>query len=78
MPTKTETRRLAPNRQLMELRINQGLSPNDLAYRAGISGKTVRMAEAGFLPSPRVQHAIAQVFDLSPTAIWPLHLQVGR
>jgi lambda repressor-like predicted transcriptional regulator len=70
--------RRTPNRQLMELRINQGLSPNDLGYRAGISGKTVRMAEAGFLPSPRVQHAIAQVFGLEPTAIWPLHTQVGR
>lgn len=78
MTKLVESRRKAPNRQLMELRINEGLSPNDLAYRAGISGKTVRMAEAGFLPSPRVQHAIAQVFDLEPTSIWPLHLQVGR
>jgi DNA-binding XRE family transcriptional regulator len=62
----------------MELRINEGLSPNDLAYRAGVSGKTVRMAEAGFLPSPRVQHAIARVFERQPTSIWPLHLQVTR
>lgn len=62
----------------MELRINEGLSPNDLAYRAGVAGKTVRMAEAGFLPSPRVQHAIASVFGLQPTSIWPLHVQVGR
>lgn len=61
-----------PNRRLQELRLNQGLSPNDLAYRAGVSGNTVRMAEAGFTPTPRVQFSIARVFDLSPLALWPL------
>jgi DNA-binding XRE family transcriptional regulator len=78
MTTPAESRRAAPNRRLMELRINEGLSPNELGYQAGISGKTVRMAEAGFLPSPRVQHAIATVFNLRPTEIWPLHVQVAR
>lgn len=61
-----------PNRRLLELRLNEGLSPNDLAYRAGVSGNTVRMAEAGFMPSPRVQFAIARVFGLRPLEIWPL------
>lgn len=68
-------RRKIPNRQLQELRINQGLSPNDLAYRAGVSGNTVRMAEAGFIPSPRVQFAIARVFNLSPLDLWPIDQQ---
>lgn len=69
------TRRRAPNRQLQELRINAGLSPNDLAYRAGISGNTVRLAEAGMTPTPRVQFAIARVFDLSPLDLWPIDHQ---
>lgn len=64
-----------PNRVLTSLRINQGLSPNDLAYRAGVSGNTVRLAEAGFRPTPRVQFAIAQVFRLLPLDIWPLEEQ---
>jgi DNA-binding XRE family transcriptional regulator len=61
-----------PHRQLQRLRVNEGLSPNALAYRAGVSGNTIRMAEAGFLPSPRVQFAIAEVFDLRPLDIWPI------
>lgn len=64
-----------PNRRLMALRINQGLSPNDLAYRAGVSGNTIRLAEAGFRPMPRTQFAIAQVFDRLPLDIWPLEEQ---
>ena len=49
------------------------MTPNDLAYKAQLSGKTVRMAEAGFIPSPRTQFAIAGVFGLSPLDLWPLH-----
>lgn len=64
-----------PNRALQELRINAGLSPNDLAYRAGISGKTVRLAEQGFTPSPRVQFAIAREFGKQPLEIWPFEQQ---
>jgi DNA-binding XRE family transcriptional regulator len=65
-----------PNRRLQELRINAGLSPNDLAYRAGVSGKTVRLAEAGYVPSPRVQYAIARIFELQPLDLWPLDRQL--
>lgn len=69
------TRRKRPHRDLQRLRLNEGLSPNALAYRAGISGNTVRMAEAGFHPSPRVQFAIAKVFDLRPLDLWPIEVQ---
>ena len=58
--------------QLMELRINQGWTPADLAFRAGIDQKTVRLVEAGWRPGPRVQYAIANQFDLVPTDLWPL------
>jgi transcriptional regulator with XRE-family HTH domain len=67
------TRSRQTHRRLLELRLQAGLSPNDLAYRAGLSGKTIRLAEAGFIPSPRVQFAIAQVFELRPLDLWPLH-----
>jgi DNA-binding XRE family transcriptional regulator len=65
-----------PNLRLRTLRINEGLSPNALAARAGVSGNTVRMAEDGFLPSVRVQFALAGVFDLRPLDIWPLEDQL--
>jgi lambda repressor-like predicted transcriptional regulator len=77
IPVATKRRR--PNRGLTTLRINAGLSPNALAYRAGLCGKTIRMAEAGWVPTPRVQFAIASVFGKQPTDIWPLDRQmVGR
>lgn len=72
---QTRSVRRSPNRQLQALRINEGLTPNDLAYRAGVSGNTVRLAEAGFTPGPRVQFSIARVFDRSPLDIWPLESQ---
>ena len=71
------TQRRAPHRQLQELRINEGMSPNDLALRAGVSGNTVRLAEAGYVPGPRVQFAISRVFGLLPLDLWPLDRQ-GR
>lgn len=64
-----------PNRKLQALRLNAGLSPNDLAYRAGISGATVRLAERGHTPSPRVQFALAEVFEVTPLDLWPLERQ---
>lgn len=61
-----------PHLRLKELRINAGMSPNDLAYKAGLSGKTVRMVESGWIPSPRVQFQIAMVFELRPLDLWPI------
>ena len=63
--------RRVPHTRLRELRINAGMTPNDLAYRAGVSGKTVRMAEAGWIPGPRTQFQIAAAFDLKPLDLWP-------
>jgi transcriptional regulator with XRE-family HTH domain len=69
------TPRRTPNRRLTELRLNEGLSPSALAWRAGIAAETVRMAEAGFTPTARVQFALARVFQLSPLDLWPLERQ---
>jgi len=68
-------KRRFPHRRLLELRINAGMAPSDLAYRAGVSAKTIRMVEAGWVPGPRVQFAIAAVFDLLPLDLWPLERQ---
>lgn len=65
--------RRTPNRRLQALRINKGMSPNDLAYQAGTTGKTIRLVEAGHVPSPRLQFQIAGVFELLPLDLWPLH-----
>jgi DNA-binding XRE family transcriptional regulator len=71
----TAHRRRPPNRKLTELRVNEGLSPNELAWRAGVSAQTVRMSEAGFVPQPRTQFAIARVFGLLPLDLWPIDRQ---
>ena len=66
-----DARRRIPNRRLQELRINAGLSPNALAIRAGVSGKTVRSAGrlAAIAESPV---AIAAVFNTTPLELWPI------
>lgn len=76
--TRTLSRKPKPLLRLQELRINEGMSPNDLAYRAGLSGNTIRLAEAGYMPSPRVQFAITAVFDLRPLDLWPLDRRGAR
>lgn len=64
-----------PHTQLMGLRLNEGFSREALAYRAGVSRETVRMAESGFVPGARVQFAIAGVFGLRPLDLWPIEMQ---
>jgi DNA-binding XRE family transcriptional regulator len=64
-----------PNTQLIELRVNRGMSPEQLAYFTGVSAPTIRLAERGHLPQARTQFAIAEFFDLSPTDIWPIENQ---
>lgn len=71
MKSPNATRRI-PHQRLKALRVNAGMTPNDLAYRAGLTGKTVRMVEAGFVPTPRTQFAIAAVFEMQPLDLWPL------
>lgn len=63
------------NRHLVEARLNAGLTPNDLAYRAGISGNTVRAAERGLYIGPRAQFAIAHALDVLPLELFPWERQ---
>ncbi len=67
--------RSRPNRSLIEARLNTGLTPNDLAYRAGVSGNTVRAAERGLYIGPRAQFAISHALGLLPLAVFPWERQ---
>jgi DNA-binding XRE family transcriptional regulator len=63
------------NLELVALRVNEGLSREALGYRAGISRETVRLVEDGFVPTPRIQFAIAKVFGLRPLDLWSIESQ---
>lgn len=63
------------NRLLIEMRLNAGLTPNDLARRAGISGNTVRAAERGLYVDPRSQYAIANALGARPLDAFPFERQ---
>lgn len=63
------------NRHLVEARLNAGLSPNDLAYRAGVSGNTVRAGERGLYVGPRAQFAISHALGLLPLEVFPWERQ---
>jgi transcriptional regulator with XRE-family HTH domain len=61
----------ATGARLRALRIDRGLSPEQLAWRLGISGRTIRRVEDGRLPYPRTQFAIASFFEMRPSELWP-------
>lgn len=64
-----------PHLELIALRVNAGLSREALAARAGVSRETVRMAEAGFVPTVRTQFALAKTFGKLPLDLWPIERQ---
>lgn len=68
-------KRRKPNTRLYALRLNAGLSRLDLCRRVGVSVETIRLAEMGYLPGPRIQFAIAEAFKLQPLDLWPLEQQ---
>lgn len=74
MPAPTKRR---PHLELMALRINEGLSREQLALRANTSRETVRLAEIGVVPGPRIQKAIASVFGKRPLDLWPIETQLA-
>lgn len=63
------------NLELIALRINAGLSRSDLATKAAVGRETVRLAESGFVPTPRVQFALAKAFGRLPLDLWPIERQ---
>lgn len=63
------------NRVLIELRLERGWAPNDLARVAGIAGNTVRAAERGEYVEPRSQHAMASALQVSLLVVFPFERQ---
>lgn len=60
---------------LIEHRLDAGLTPNDLARRAGISGNTVRAAERGEYVDPRSQYAMAAALEIPRGVLFPFERQ---
>jgi DNA-binding XRE family transcriptional regulator len=62
-----------PGEMIEELRLNAGLSPEQLGHQVGISGDTIRRIEAGIgprHPHPRTMFLLAEAFELGVTDIW--------
>ncbi len=72
---RPSSRRPRTNRLLIEHRLDAGLTPNDLARRAVISGNTVRAAERGDYVDPRSQYAIASALGVARVVVFPFERQ---
>jgi DNA-binding XRE family transcriptional regulator len=59
-------------RQLLEMRRNIGLSPEQLGHRVGCSGRTIRRIEEGKRPTVRTMFLIAQQFEKEVAELWPI------
>lgn len=69
------SKRPQPNRALIEASLNAGLTPNGLAYRARISGNTVRSAMRGHYVEVPQQHAIAAALGVGVLDLFPMERQ---
>jgi DNA-binding XRE family transcriptional regulator len=70
---------------IRRMRVDQGLTPEDLAYRiaskgAGtVSGRTIRRIEDhGVIPTVRIQFAIAKHFGMAPSQLWTVSTRRRR
>ena len=59
-------------RNIIEERLNRGLSRRQLADELGVSPRVIEYAEQGGRPHPRNAKKIADFFDCRVTDIWPL------
>lgn len=81
MPDQAEFRqarqsRLRKNMRLIELRLNAGMSREDLALAANVSRETIRLLETtDYVPHIGTQLRVAKVFGLGPLDLWPLKRQ---
>jgi DNA-binding XRE family transcriptional regulator len=73
----TQRKRRVKNRDFIALRVNAGLSREQLATKAGCSRELIRRIESeSYVPaSARVQFQIAAVFDRLPLDLWPIEKQ---
>jgi transcriptional regulator with XRE-family HTH domain len=60
--------------ELRQLRLNRGLSPEQLAHQLSptekVSGRTIRRIEEGKRPTVRTMFNLAQFFDCEVTDLW--------
>lgn len=56
---------------LHEMRINSGLSPQDLSHATGISARTIERIERGRRPQVRTAFLLASHFDFEVSELWP-------
>lgn len=71
--TQTKRRRnVVTGRKLELLRRSQGLSPEQLGYRIGVSGRTVRRVEAGMVPIVSTMFALATWAEEDVNDLWRL------
>lgn len=71
----TQTAKRRPNttgRKLRELRLNAGLSPEQLGNQIGVSGRTIRRVEEGMIPTARTMFAIAEWAHEPVVGLWRL------
>lgn len=57
-------------RRLRRLRVDEGLTPEELGEKVGVSGRTIRRVEDGAAPTVRVAHAIATHFGTKTSEFW--------
>lgn len=57
---------------IIEARLNKGLSRHQAAFQIGISRGTLIKAEEGVMPAPAQAKLIADFFGVRVTDIWPL------
>lgn len=53
-------------------RRNLGLSPEQLGYEIGVSGRTIRRIEDGHRPVVRTAFLLASYFDAEVSELWPM------
>lgn len=69
------TSRRASAARIRTLRLDRGLSPEQLGCAVGVSGPTIRALEnpaARRNPNARTQYAIAAFFGLRPSELFPM------
>ncbi len=57
--------------ELRMMRINSGLSPEELGQEIGISGRTIRRLEQGTKPTLSTAKKVSDHFGQKVTAMWP-------
>jgi transcriptional regulator with XRE-family HTH domain len=56
---------------LRAARVNEGLSPEALGQKIGVSGGTIRRLEQGLMPTPATARKIAQYLGKEVSDLWP-------